>query len=352
VHPAPGGRQTEEVHTYADSGSTDSSSSPLAIGLDVGGTKILGVALAGNGEILAEARRDTPSELGRLTEELAGLADELAATVGMPGPIALGLGIPALVHKGHRLGSAPNLPAVAGADIVPMVAKELGALGRSAPTIVVENDATAATWAEHRLGAGQGATDLIMVTLGTGIGGGIVAGGAIQRGSAGLAGEIGHMVVDPSGPPCPCGRRGCWEQMASGKALGRFGHAAAESGSSPALRARLLASGTVRGEDVVAAAAEGDQGAKEVLETHRDWMALGIANLVEILDPGIVVLGGGLIRQATELVPALQERVPRLLRQGRRLAQPTIVAAVLGERTGALGCALLAMDATSAEPVA
>jgi glucokinase len=317
----------------------------LAVGLDVGGTKILGVALDPQGQILAEARRDTPSELSALVGQLANLADALAREVGEEGPIALGLGIPALVHHGRQLGSAPNLPAVAGADIVPMVSEALEERDESVGWIVVENDATAATWAEHCLGAGQGAGDLVMVTLGTGIGGGIVAGGKIQRGAAGLAGEIGHMVVDPAGPECPCGRRGCWEQMASGNALGRFGREVAQAGSSPALLARLEETGTVRGEDVVAAAAAGDEGARAVLETHRDWMALGIANLVEILDPGIVVLGGGLIRQATELVPALAERVPRLLRRGERLAQPEIAAAVLGERTGALGCALLAMDA-------
>lgn len=317
----------------------------LAVGLDVGGTKILGVALDQRGQILAEARRDTPAQVPALVEQLANLADALATQVGEEGPIALGLGIPALVHQGRRLGSAPNLPAVAGVDIVPMVTEALEERARSAGWIVVENDGTAATWAEHCLGAGRGADDLVMVTLGTGIGGGIVAGGAIQRGTAGLAGEIGHMVVDPAGPECPCGRRGCWEQMASGNALGRFGREAARAGSSPALLARLQETGAVRGEDVVAAAAAGDRGAGAVLETHRDWMALGIANLVEILDPGIVVLGGGLIRQATELVPALAERVPRLLRRGERLAQPQIAAAVLGERTGALGCALLAMEA-------
>ena len=134
-----------------------------------------------------------------------------------------------------------------------------------------------------------------MVTLGTGIGGGLLQGGTLLTGAHGFAGELGHMVVDPSGPPCPCGRRGCWERFASGGGLGRLAREAAQAGQLPEVVA--LAGGdpeAVRGEHVTAAARAGDPGALAVIGQLGWWVALGLANLVAVVDPSMVVLGGGL----------------------------------------------------------
>ena len=135
-----------------------------------------------------------------------------------------------------------------------------------------------------------------MVTLGTGIGGGAVLGGRLLEGAHGFAGEVGHMVIDPQGPPCPCGKRGCWERFASGTGLGRLAREAAHAGKIPAVV--TLAGGdpeAVRGEHLTAAALAADPGALEVMDVFGWWLALGLANLANALDPSVIVLGGGLI---------------------------------------------------------
>src|SRR5207248_1383416 len=150
------------------------------------------------------------------------------------------------------------------------------------------NDATCATWGERQMGAARGRDDVAVVTLGTGIGGGFVLGGRLYRGANGFAGEVGHMIVDPKGPPCPCGRRGCWERFASGSGLARLAREAAESGRGH--RLVELAGGdveAVRGEHVTRAAAEGDAEAIQVFRDFGWWAALGIANLVNTLDPEV-----------------------------------------------------------------
>ncbi len=166
--------------------------------------------------------------------------------------------------------------------------------------MAVTNDATCAALAEWRFGAGRGVDDMVMVTLGTGIGGGVVAGGRLIVGANGFAGEFGHMVVDPDGPPCPCGRRGCWERYASGSGLAQLARAAAVGG-----RLRRVVevaggdAGMVRGEHVQAAAREGDPGAVAVVDEFARWVALGLVNLTNALDPARFVLGGGWPRAPT-----------------------------------------------------
>ena len=180
------------------------------VGIDVGGTKALGVALDATGAVIAEDRRPTPrgvNSLGPLIDVLA----ELAESLGLEG--SLGVGVPGLVTHEGVLRAAPNLDGVADFDVRGLLVDRLGG------QIVVDNDATCATVAEWQLGAGAGVDNLMLVTLGTGIGGGVVSNGALQRGLNGFAGEFGHMVVHPDGPRCPCGRRGCWERYASGSGL-------------------------------------------------------------------------------------------------------------------------------------
>jgi glucokinase len=196
-----------------------------------------------------------------------------------------------------------------------------------------------------QLGAAKGANEAFMVTLGTGIGGGIVTGGTLHRGNNGFGGEPGHMVVDPKGPPCPCGRRGCWERFASGSGLGRLAREAAESGNGR--RMVELAGGdpeAVRGEHVTRAAQERDPDALAVFREFGWWAALGIANLVNVLDPEIVVVGGGLVGAGDVVLQPIRDAFPELVLAADHRPHVPIVAAQLGNDAGAIGAALIALD--------
>ena len=182
-----------------------------------------------------------------------------------------------------------------------------------------------------------------MLTLGTGIGGGLVVDGQLVVGAHGFAGEVGHMVVDPSGPPCPCGQRGCWERFASGSGLGRLGREAAQAGRAPSLVE--LAGGdpeAVRGEHVTRAAAAGRPDALAVMESFAWWLGLGLANLVNLLDPEVVVVGGGLVEAGECLLGPTRRALSRLVQAGHLRPEVPVLPARLGERAGAVGAALLA----------
>jgi len=311
----------------------------VTAGIDVGGTKLLGVAVDGAGEVVAERRSPTPAGAAELLDAVAALAGELAADAGPPS--AVGAGVPGLVRRDGVLAVAPNLPGVVHLDVRAELAARLGV------PVQVDNDATCAMWAEHRLGAARGATDAVLVTLGTGIGGGVVAGGRLVRGAHGFAGELGHMVVDPAGPACPCGRRGCWETVASGGGLGRLARRAAVAGR--AVRALALAGGdpdAVTGEHLTAAAAEGDAEARALMAEFAGWVALGLANLANALDPAVLVLGGGLVEAGEVLLgpvrAALGGGVLGGVVPGNGERSLAVVPAALGERAGAVGAALLA----------
>ena len=241
-----------------------------------------------------------------------------------------------MVDRRGRLCFAPNLPQAHGVDWTELIGDRLP--GRS---IVIENDANFALLAEHRLGAARGYRHVVMVTLGTGIGGGIVADGRVQVGWAGFAGEIGHMVVDPAGPACPCGRRGCWERFASGAGLGVLAREAALAGRlGEVVR---LAGGdpeSVRGEDVSAAAAAGDPAARQVIEEVGWWVGFGLANLACVLDPECFVLGGGVVQAGELLVDSARATFGELLEGADRRPVAVVVPAALGERAGAVGAAL------------
>ena len=304
------------------------------MGIDLGGTKCLGVAVDGAGTVVAEHRRPTPAGEAAILDTLAAVAAALGPTP------ALGVGVPGLVTVDGVLALAPNLPGVEGLDVA-------GALRDRFPAtaVRVDNDATCAGWAEAVVGSAQGCAHAVLVTLGTGIGGGIVAGGQVLRGARGFAGELGHMVVDPHGPPCPCGQRGCWERFASGSGLGRLGREAAAA--SPTGRLAALAGGdpeAVRGEHVTAAAAEGDKDALEVMEGFAWWVALGLVNLANAFDPEVIVLGGGLVEAGDVLLHPVRAAFGAMVMGGRRRPEVRIEAAALGEHAGAIGAALLAAE--------
>jgi glucokinase len=326
----------------------------VSLGLDVGGTKMLGVALDPGGTVLAEARRPSPQPprpapapptgepegAGALVEAVAELVGELRRAVeagGHPAPGAVGIGVPGLVDDEGRLRAAPNLPAGEGLP-VPLV---LGA--RLGVEVVADNDAACAAEAEWRMGAAAGASEALVVTLGTGIGGGLVCGGKVVRGAQGFAGEVGHMVVDPSGPRCTCGKRGCWERFASGSGLARLAREAAHAGR---LASVVHLAGddpeAVRGEHVASAAAAGDPEAQAVLDELGWWIGLGLANLANVLDPEVVVVGGGLFAALPLVLGPARRAFGDMLEGAERRAEIPIVPAALGERAGAVGAALMA----------
>ena len=305
------------------------------LGVDLGGTKCLGVAVDGD-EVVAEVRVPTPKGDAALVAELSAVVDELC---GAGTPEAVGVGAPGLVDRSGVLRFAPNLSVESELDLRSALAERLHVPVR------IENDATCAAWGERAQGAARGFDDVVLVTLGTGIGGGIVAGGRVQRGANGFAGEVGHMVVDPGGPRCPCGQRGCWERFASGSGLGRLGREAAQEGT--ASRVVELAGGDpddVRGEHVTAAVGEGDQEAADVLASFAWWVALGLANLANIFDPQAFVVGGGLVAAGDALFIPTREALGDLLQgRGRRPAIP-VIPAELGPRAGAIGAACLSLE--------
>jgi glucokinase len=318
----------------------------VTYGVDIGGTKVLGVALDASDELVAEARVATPG--GSDHESAAGqVADAVADVVrrldeAVHGRVVhqgrVGVGVPGMVDLRGRLVFSPNLPQAQGVDW-PLILKDR----MSGRALAVDNDANMAVLAEHRLGAARGFRHVVMVTLGTGIGGGIMVDGRIHVGASGFAGEIGHMVVDPSGPPCPCGRRGCWERYASGAGLGVRAREAAMAGR---LHDVVQRSGgdaeSVRGEDVSAAAADGDPEARQVIEGVGWWVGFGLANLAGVLDPECFVLGGGLVGAGELLVDSARQTYGELVEGGSRRPPPVVVAAAFGERAGAVGAALSA----------
>lgn len=298
-------------------------------GIDVGGTKFLGVVMDDAGTVVTEHRRPTPKGSESLIEALVEFARGLGEWD------SLGIGVPGLITRRGTLRASPNLTDVTELDVRGRVA---AALGRE---VVVDNDATCATLAEWRFGAGRGSDDLVLVTLGTGIGGGIVSGGNLQRGANGFAGEIGHMVVDPDGPRCPCGRRGCWERYASGSALARLTREAPSIETSEVIRQAGGDVDAITGEHVVVAARAGDRLATSVVDDFARWIAIGLANLTNALDPSVLVLGGGLAASADVLVDPVKKWFSDLLYAPELRPHPSLEFAHFGERAGAIGAALL-----------
>jgi glucokinase len=307
-----------------------------SVGLDVGGTKVLGVLIDPRrpGTVLAEDRVPTPDGGAGLVDVLLDLALTLAPDVE-----AIGVGVPGLIDRDGTLHMGPHLRRMQDVPIARQLTERSGVLA------IVDNDANCHAEAEHAAGAAAGVDEVLVVTLGTGIGAGIITSGRLLHGAHGFAGEPGHMVVDPNGPPCPCGKRGCWERFASGSGLGRLARDAASGGRLDA--AVALAGGdpeAVRGEHVTASARAGDAESQAVLDELARWIALGLANLVNVLDPAVIVIGGGLVEAADLLLPQVRRRFADLVMAGERRPPVPIVPAELGDRAGAIGAALLAAE--------
>lgn len=279
--------------------------SGLTVGVDVGGTKIAAGVVDEKGTLLASTRRETPA--GDTRGVLEGIADATRELQHEHEVTGVGIGAAGFVDRSRStVLFAPNL---AWRD--ENLREELS--GRLGVPVVVENDANAAAWAESRFGAGRDHDDLAVVTIGTGIGGGLVHSGRLLRGGYGVAAEIGHITMVPYGRRCGCGLQGCWEQYGSGRALVTEAREIARH--SPAFAAGLLrdAGGdpdAITGEMVTAAAQREDVGALHCFDEIGRWIGLGLAQLAAVLDPSLFVLGGG-VSAAGEV---LRERVETTFR--------------------------------------
>jgi glucokinase len=306
----------------------------LACGIDVGGTKIAGGVVDDGGKVLAHSTVESPAEQVEAIEE--AIVD-LVTKLRSEHPIeAVGVGAAGYVDSSRStVLFAPNL-AWRNVDLRAELEPRLDL------PVVIENDANAAAWGEFTYGAGHDVDDLLLVTVGTGVGGGVVLDGALFRGAFGVGAEIGHMRVVPDGILCGCGNRGCFEMYASGSALVREARAAARAGS--LLAADLLERaggdpGAITGPLVTDAARDGDAFAIEQLAFLGRWLGEGIASLAAVLDPAVVVIGGG-VSEADELLlgPARTAFGAQLTGRGHR-PMLEIRRARLGNRAGLIGAA-------------
>ncbi len=309
----------------------------IVVGIDVGGTTTKGALVEGDGTVVE--RTEVPTQRDAATKTIIGVAESLliAAREGGHTPRAVGIGAAGFVE--HSTGSVTFSPNLVYDD------PHISAAVSSATDlpVTVDNDANAAAWGERTFGVSRGCDDVAMLTIGTGIGSGFIVAGKLVRGHSGAAAEFGHTVLDPSGPPCPCGLKGCLEQLASGGAMGRLGRAAAEQ--DPSTKMLEMAGGVtaIDGEHVAAAAAQHDEAATRVLRSAGRWLGIGLSNLVNVFDPEIIVLGGGAVEAGEAYLGVARDQLAAMTAAQRRRPMRVDVAA-LGNDAGIMGAAALALE--------
>ena len=310
----------------------------LTIGVDVGGTKIAGGVVDEQGTVLEQLRVESPAQDPEAIEEaIAGLVARLR---GRHEVTAVGVGAAGYIDSNRsKVYFAPN---VAWRDLDLRAELE----ERIDLPVVIENDANAAAWGEFRFGAGEDVDDLVLITVGTGVGGGLVLDSRLYRGAFGVAGELGHLRVVPGGRLCGCGNRGCWEQYGSGTAMVRAVREEAAGGSMLAqpLVERAGSVEAINGPMITQAAQDGDPFAVDQLATLGRWLGEGVATLAAVLDPAVVVVGGGVAAAGDLLMTPLRAAFTReLTGRGHRPALE-IRSAALGNTAGLIGAADLARE--------
>ena len=296
----------------------------LLLGIDIGGTKSIIAIADGSGDIVAQDRISTPrdqgptvvlAEIERSVRGLLTLHSSLITSVG------IACGGPLDPQRGVIL-TVPNLPGWENLPLADYFSKAFGA------PAYLDNDVNLAALAEARKGAGVGVDHIAYFNIGTGIGGGIVIGGKLYRG-CGNAGEFGHQIIMPDGPQCLCGKWGCLESLASGTSIARRARESGFVGSA---------------EEVASAAREGDSVARRIMDETAEYLGLGVANVVNILNPRMVILGGGVMKAADLLLDGIRKTVDeRAMTQLARDVQ--IVPGALGDQAGIIGAVLLALRA-------
>jgi glucokinase len=310
------------------------------IGVDLGGTQLRAGIVDAEARVHHRTRRVVqglaqPALLSTAEEAIREVLDASGAEVS-----AVGFGIPALIDPRHGVITFCNHLPLEGLAFADAMSERLGL------PVFIDNDANAALLAEHRLGAAQGTRNALLLTIGTGIGGGLIVEGEPYRGSRGAAAELGHVVVDLDGPPCPgkCPNRGCLEALASGSALVREATRMAGERPDSALAAEIVGGEALTGPVVTQLAQAGDAAAIEVIALIGRRLGVGLSGIVNVFDPDVVVVGGGVVAAGELLLgPAREEYEARVLPLGRERAR--IVAARFGAEAGLVGAAVLASGA-------
>ena len=310
----------------------------LSIGVDVGGTKVLAGVVNESGEILKSIRVDTPKAGGSaVTESIAGVVKTLADEFSLK---SAGIAVPGYVSSDRqRVLGIPNIKNWHQFNLRNDLYKLLNF------EVFVENDANAAAWAEYRYGAAQGESNVIILTIGTGLGGGMVINGKLFRGANGTGSEFGHMRVVPNGIPCGCGVDGCFERYASGSGL--MLHTKKLIDENPKGARNLLERGDgtfagLLGKHITTAAFEGDLLALEALKITGHWIGAGIATLAAILDPSLVVIGGGVVEAGDLVLNSARVAMEEFMPFRGQHPHPKIVAAQFLNDAGLVGAADLA----------
>ena len=304
---------------------------------DFGGTNLRAALVDENGAVLTRYEVRTPND-GDAAAIVAQAAELLASVVdeGAQRPLAACIAAAGLIDAdAGKVLISPNIPAFRNLVLTEPVAERAGV-----PTYI-ENDASAAALGEFRFGAGRGARHTLHATLGTGIGGGIVIGGKLYRGAQGLAGEIGHIVLDPSGPKCPCGSRGCLEALVSGVAFARRAQRLLDDGKAPLL-AEIAAGRPPSAADLFAASQRGEAAATAEIRNGGHLLGLGLGSVVNVLNPDVVTLSGGLLSMGETLLEPLREAM-RSLAYGPATDTP-VRTSELDEDAGLLGAAAVAFE--------
>ncbi len=310
----------------------------ISLGFDIGGTNIRGVALRTDlsfGETISESCEDDHE---KIIQTLVRVANRIQGKERLEIK-SIGIGVAGFIDKSGVVRTSPNLSTFADYPLLEQVRHEFDI------PVLIENDATSATWAEVQLGAAREAKNAIMVCLGTGIGAGLYINSELARGASGFAGEVGHMVIVPDGLQCPCGRSGCWERYASGASFGNIAEASMQSGESSSL---------VNNDDgfrepfqsewISRLVLARNQEALNALDEFGYWVALGLANLVNIFDPEKIVLGGGITEIGAPLLESVKRSYERMTPERSLRSKDMLVLAQFGNGAGAIGAALLAMQ--------
>ena len=313
----------------------------IVFAIDIGGTKMRGAVVSKSGDILARDDIPTQAAMGEAAgmKRLAALLRKMSADLPDTEPVGIGMAIAGTVDTESGLfSSPPNLPSWHETAPSLDIGEHLGL-----PSWV-HNDASLAALGEYVFGIGAGTKSLVMVTLGTGVGGGLVLDGHLYGGYRGYAGEIGHLVVDRSGPQCACGGRGCLEMMASGTAMARIARERLTAGET-SLVTELVRGDVdkIRAETLVKAEGEADPLAGDVLRGAADYMGVGVATLRSLLDPELIVIGGGVSRNLHIFFPRLVASAKAHATNVDKALCP-VVPTVLGDDAGLLGAAALAWE--------
>jgi glucokinase len=309
----------------------------LAIGIDVGGTKILGGVVDEKGMVLARARRVTPArDPEQIVRMIVSVVEELRRAAAGPYE-GIGLAMPGQFDE--RSGSFVRIANLALMGF-PFRSRLEEALGE---TVRIENDTNAAALGEWRGGAGDGHAHFIYLALGTGIGAGVIVHGRLLRGAHGAAGEIGHTVVEKDGPQCPCGNRGCLEMFASGGALARRAAELAELRPDSLLAAWKREGRDITASDLFRAADQGDAPSREIVDEAMRYLAVGVNNLIELFDPTAIAIGGGMAQLGDRLLARLAAAI-RLQRPGSPDVSGRLAQARRGEDAGLVGAAAIVLQ--------